>query len=378
AAALVLSAVFNRSRLFFVLLTLILAEGVLMGISPSMSDNRRRIIFDAVALLLPLNLTITTAMRDRGIVSPSGRRRLAWIVGQAVVVLVLLWPQQSSVRAFLEYPMVSPELLRWARIPQPALVAFLAAGLVMTVSLVRHYRAVESSLLWTLVTAFIILQASGTGYRAVTYFAATGLILLVAILETSYRMAYYDELTQLPSRRALNEALLKLEDSYAIAMLDVDHFKKFNDSYGHVAGDQALRMVAAKLAHVAGGGKAYRYGGEEFAVVFPGKAVDDAFTYLDRIRRLIEQTTFVVRGVDRRKRKATFWASGKKHTNVTVSIGLAALNGGKASPEAVLKAADSALYRAKEKGRNCTVVASGRKETLPTKMPAGMRIISVS
>ena len=80
------------------------------------------------------------------------------------------------------------------------------------------------------------------------FWAASGAVLLIALLETSYKMAYHDELTQLPSRRALNEALLKLPDWYTVAMVDVDHFKKFNDTYGHAAGDQALRLVASRLA----------------------------------------------------------------------------------------------------------------------------------
>ena len=71
-------------------------------------------------------------------------------------------------------------------------------------------------------------------------------------------------------------------------MLDVDHFKKFNDSYGHESGDQALRLVASRLSHITGGGKAYRYGGEEFAIVFPNKSSEEVFVYLDRMRRVIE------------------------------------------------------------------------------------------
>ena len=124
----------------------------------------------------------------------------------------------------------------------------------------------------------------------------------MALIETSYAMAYLDELTQLPSRRALNEALLKLGDSFTIAMMDVDHFKKFNDSYGHEAGDQALRLVASRLAHITGGGRAYRYGGEEFAVIFPGKPSEEVFVYLDRMRKVIENSVFVVRGKDRRRK----------------------------------------------------------------------------
>jgi len=92
-----------------------------------------------------------------------------------------------------------------------------------------------------------------------------------SIVETSYLLAYHDELTTLPSRRAFHDALLRLEAPYSIAMVDIDHFKRCNDTYGHDTGDQVLRMVASRLARVSGGGQAYRCGGEEFAILFSGK-----------------------------------------------------------------------------------------------------------
>jgi PleD family two-component response regulator len=162
-------------------------------------------------------------------------------------------------------------------------------------------------------------------------------------------------------------------------MVDVDHFKKFNDNYGHAAGDQALRLVASRLAFTTGGGKAYRYGGEEFAVMFPGKTSEEAFDYLDKIRHVIEQSTFVVRGKERRKgkkRKPRTARVVNKETNVTVSIGLASNSDERPTPAHVLRAADYALYRAKAKGRNCTVTARSGKAVENTQ--PDMRIVSVS
>jgi diguanylate cyclase (GGDEF)-like protein len=145
-------------------------------------------------------------------------------------------------------------------------------------------------------------------------------------------------------------------------MVDVDHFKKFNDTYGHDSGDQALKMVASRLAHVTGGGKAYRYGGEEFAILFPDKPVEEAFTYLDRMRRLIEQSPFMVRGPDRRRtRRKKQKAGGKTETSVTVSVGIAASQRNEFTVEEVLRAADQALYKAKNRGRNCTVIGKPAK-----------------
>src|SRR6185312_7175773 len=207
------------------------------------------------------------------------------------------------------------------------------------------------------------------------FFATGELAVLVAVIEISYSMAYLDELTQLPSRRALNEAMMKLPETYTIAMLDVDHFKKFNDSYGHESGDQALRMVASRLARIAGGGKAYRYGGEEFAVVFPGKPSEDVFVYLDRMRKIIEQSKFAVRGSERRGKRRV--RTGKRQTSVTVSIGVASTQGDHFTPAEVIRIADQALYKAKAKGRNCTIVVRSSGKTVKS-VETGMRVLSVS
>src|SRR5258706_2092593 len=96
--------------------------------------------------------------------------------------------------------------------------------------------------------------------------SAAGVILLVAVLQESHRLAFRDELTNLPSRRALEERLTGLGPTYAIAMIDVDHFKLFNDTHGHHIGDQVLKLVAARLAAIEGGVTSYRYGGEKFFV----------------------------------------------------------------------------------------------------------------
>jgi len=140
---------------------------------------------------------------------------------------------------------------------------------------------------------------------------------------------------------------------YTVAMLDVDHFKKFNDTYGHDTGDAVLRMIAAKMQKVSGGGVPYRYGGEEFAVVFNGKASGDAESHLDTLRETIASSLFVVNRVSRRKKDNKPSDKNHKAVTVTVSIGVADSQGDVDTPWDVLKLADKSLYRAKKKGRNC-------------------------
>ena len=120
------------------------------------------------------------------------------------------------------------------------------------------------------------------------------------MIETSYVLAYHDELTGIRGRRAFNETLLSLDQQYAIAIVDIDHFKKFNDTYGHDTGDQVLCMVATRISKVSGGGQAFRCGGEEFAIIFREPSAKEAFDHLESLRQIIEGSTFKVRGFERR------------------------------------------------------------------------------
>lgn len=362
---LLLSAVFNCSRLFFALLIVAASDRALVWLVPRLSSAGVRTIFDAVALLLPLNLLALYFMRDRGIVSSRGRRRVAFILAQIGIIgiIVLVHPIQVRAANLMHGEIIPGGYFEWNHMAQPALLAFLLAGVVMLIYLLNRRRPVESSLFWALVTAFIALNAGGATHLSSVYFASGGLILGIAVLETSYTMAFHDELTQLPSRRALNQALLKVGDAYTVAMVDVDHFKQFNDTYGHETGDQVLQMIASRLADVTGGGKAFRYGGEEFAVIFPNKSVDEAYPSLETLRKKVESTPFKVRDHDRRDRRKSKKRDApklhaKKRVRVTVSIGAASCDGDERPADAVLQAADKALYRAKNNGRNCTVVSA--------------------
>jgi diguanylate cyclase (GGDEF)-like protein len=364
-AGFVLSAVFRRSRLFFAFLTLALAQVTLAWTAPNLPRDGGRLLAEVVAILLPLNLLGIAFAKERGVISPAGRKRLVFAAAQVVAIGILTLPDFAGTAAVLRRPLIPQQFSAWSHLSQPALLAFVAATLVMVVLLIQRHRAVESGLLWALIPSFFALRFGGTSAPAEVFFAAAGLGLLIALLETSYKMAYHDELTQLPSRRAFNESLMKLPETFSIAMLDVDHFKKFNDSYGHQAGDHALRLVASRLARTAGGGRPYRYGGEEFAILFPGKPAGEVFVYLDVMRKIIEQSNFVVRGRDRRRGKSrrNRSISAKKEINVTVSIGVTDSDGGRLRPAEVLRIADHALYRAKARGRNCTVIARASKTT---------------
>ena len=166
-------------------------------------------------------------------------------------------------------------------------------------------------------------------------------------LDYSLEMAVTDALTGLHNRRYMSGQLQALVSRAAqggsgvsVLMLDIDHFKSVNDTFGHDAGDEVLREFAVRLAtNVRAVDLPCRMGGEEFVVVMPGAALEDAHRVAERIRRDVAAAPFRV-------------MSGKELLNVTISIGVAATNGAADTPDALLKRADEGVYEAKASGRN--------------------------
>lgn len=165
-----------------------------------------------------------------------------------------------------------------------------------------------------------------------------------------------DPLTGLANRRALDGVLdASLRDAraapVALLMIDVDHFKRFNDTYGHVAGDRCLREVARSLVPHVPGALSARYGGEEFAVVLPGLGRSAALAVAESLRSQVEAL------------QIGHAARGDGIVVVTVSIGMAVAEAGGATPNAALvDAADAALYGAKTSGRNRCAAHEGSIE----------------
>lgn len=196
-------------------------------------------------------------------------------------------------------------------------------------------------------------------YISSTMFTLTGLLIIVYSTSASHQLAFTDSLTLIPSRRALDLDLKHMGRKFTIAMLDVDHFKKFNDTYGHDTGDDVLRMVAARIMKTQGGAKVYRFGGEEFTIVFKGKHSEECEEYLEETREAIAQYKMTLRDQDSRpddnkqgKKQRGNTSSKNKTVSVTASFGVADSRSAR-NPLETIKLADDALYKAKKAGRNC-------------------------
>jgi len=351
AAGILLALRFGNVRVVLALVVLALAL-LTVASRPVLAGGG---VSDAVAALVLLNLAGLAWTPDRGARSRRVKLWTAVIALQVLAVVLLVMPgtSESARQAWRWLP--EPASRAWPGTGRPAALVFVIALALALARFALRPRATESGLVWALVAAFLALGIGADAFGTTIYVTTAALVLAVALIETSYAMAYGDELTGLPSRRALNEMLASLGPRYAVGMVDIDHFKKFNDTYGHQAGDELLRKVAATLMNVAGGGRAFRYGGEEFAIVFPGLTAERAIPHLETVREAIAESHFTVRGPDRpRKKPAQPPAGGgpRKRVAVTVSIGVADSEGTPATPADVIRAADAALYRAKRAGRN--------------------------
>jgi len=231
------------------------------------------------------------------------------------------------------------------QITLPALLAFIGvAGLMLfRIALLRHAKVLDLALLFVLLLMGIGLDLAHQPGVIAWLSTFAGLIILFSLVFDAHHLAYTDQLTGLKGRRALMETFLGLRRRYSIAMMDIDHFKSFNDRYGHEVGDQVLREVAEVLRHISIG-KVFRYGGEEFTVVFKNKSLAEVMAEVETIRQKIASLTLKVK----QKKRVI-------ETNVTVSFGVAEKTPALKTPDAVMKAADEALYQAKKAGRNQTI-----------------------
>jgi diguanylate cyclase len=191
---------------------------------------------------------------------------------------------------------------------------------------------------------------------------------LQANLEQAEEVGLRDVVTAIGNRRFFDACFIeevekarKAGDNLCLALTDIDKFKRVNDRFGHLVGDRLLRLFADILVkNVRGQDKVARFGGEEFALIFPGARLADAATALERIRGVLESKQWTIE------------PSGERVSKVTASFGVAKLRADEAATD-LLQRADQRLYEAKAHGRNCVVADREKNEASPSGRPSGGR-----
>jgi diguanylate cyclase (GGDEF)-like protein len=323
--------------------------------------------------LLPIIVLGYLAARDIELFNKIADFKILPVKGFLLPQLALVSLTIFGVVVLLQRDRIVKSFVRVLGISMIPLMAAIWAGLKMYWTLLKEQTnlaklldkypdisllAVKVEKAWDYLKNFVDL--SYPSLHVVAAFTVICAILLHVIFQMYWHRVYVDELTDIPNRRALDERLSHLSGEYAIAMMDIDHFKAFNDNYGHDEGDNVLRLVGRVLSEELGD-RVYRYGGEEFCAVFTGVSAEDAYMYANKVRRKLEERDFYIRkpnskreptsSFDRRKAKK----NGKK-VQITISIGLANPNKKAKTADDVIKLADQALYEAKRKGRNRVII----------------------
>jgi len=360
-------AVYRRQRELFMMLTVYIAYYLLDTQTDFYRDHGRvredaAVIFHLVCLLLPALFGLYGAWQERThlLQDMVARGAVLFAVGSVAVALEQSYPEALLTwLAEIRWPTLHGQ---WMSLIQMVYPLFLGVFILLVVQYLRAPRPLHAALITGLVGIFWMLpQTFILPFTLNIMCSQVMLMIAAAVAHEAYQMAFRDELTGLPGRRALNERMQRLGRNYVIAMTDVDHFKKFNDTHGHDVGDQVLRLVASRLSKVTGGGRAYRYGGEEFALVFAGKTAEECVPHVEAVREVIANYVMHLRDQSSRPQDDT---SGRQRrsgnsggtVSVTISIGVAERQVDHRNPEAVLKSADQALYSAKGAGRNCVMV----------------------
>jgi len=353
-----ISVWFNRGRALLGLICLGIAQVVFGALQSGEFDSDLvASTYGVLCAFVPVNLAALALLPERGLFNAFGLRRFFLIIAQVAAVTLLLRAGFTEFADWLAEPGVRVPWLALDPITPRALPIIALAFVASAIQAVLRDNPIDGALCGAIIAFALACYSSQQPTDFGLLMSTAALLIMIGVLQDSYRMAFRDELTGLPSRRALNERMMSLTHRFTIAMLDVDHFKRFNDTYGHETGDHVLKMVAAKLEQLGSGGRAFRYGGEEFALVFPSRNARRVLRELEALRERVADHRMALRDPQRpaeakagRNQRGT--GGAKQSVTVTVSIGLAEANDAHRTPEEVLQAADRALYRAKEKGRN--------------------------
>jgi diguanylate cyclase (GGDEF)-like protein len=366
----VLGGVFTQSRISF-LCVLFACITFLADYSFFVQDNvaKGRTVVLLSAIYVPSLTALFHRLNERGFwTTHAGFRGLLVLSAILIILLLPMIPELSNAVLNAQSAMFRP-LSDYIRIPLIGILVFLLSLPFLIIRKQHESPFLGKLLCVTMLFVFGALNHPVTAEHSrygetmlLTFMSGSALTLIWAVLESSWRSASIDELTELPGRRVLKHHMASLGPSYTIAMLDIDHFKKINDKYGHDTGDQVLRFIAMHLNRNLAG-KTYRYGGEEFVIICENEDINQTFEALERLRRAISERKFWIRSKTRPKEKPEKVRSSDKGSHgesitVTVSIGVAKKSSKYSTTQEVLEAADKALYKAKKEGRDRTRMAN--------------------
>ncbi|PLX16146.1 MAG: hypothetical protein C0601_11010 [Candidatus Muiribacterium halophilum] len=348
-----ISSHFNKTRIFFISLLQVLIYILMLFFKEKTSHI-------LIIWFLLLDFIFFRYTRDSGILTLPGIFKFIFIAAQSSVLF--FYSGIIEKKAFItinSIPLNSLDLITKVSILNSLFLMIILTMLYFFrknggFNFTRSFSA-DLILLFSLLTFLSLTNTSLGKYKYLISLTMniSSLLLIISLYFSTWDKVFTDELTGLLNRRAFDATCSKLGKKYTMTMMDIDHFKNFNDKYGHQAGDEVLQFVSGILKKNSFG-RCYRYGGEEFVVITPGKEGSQVLPHADFFRRSVEGSSYTLTKGKNDK------IPGKK-VNVTISLGIACSSSFRTDPVEVIQAADAALYRAKKKGRNRVEIEKRKK-----------------
>lgn len=359
-----LSLWFKQDEPFFLLFMTLLAYLLTDYLEThlEMSTYYTLVGFPLMCILYPINLCIFTLLRKNDLFLPSFLKKISLLSIEAIVIYVFTYlvPQLMGDALNFQFQRKLAYVLNYSfhlgfllPIPFISLIIFTFCFSFSLYKSSTNPDYLQTSFLFVFILTFFAFSFITAPLLAKCLFLSASGCILLALFQTSHKMAFLDELTNIPARRAFLTTLHQYENQpYTLAMIDIDFFKRLNDSYGHDVGDQALRMISSKIVQECKSGTLYRYGGEEFILFFPLKGLNDVLDEIEATREIVSNTNFFLRSY-----KSSVLPDAHPYLasiKITLSVGVCEKTRGMTSSD-VINVADEALYKAKQTGRNKTV-----------------------
>ncbi|ENX3946983.1 GGDEF domain-containing protein [Photobacterium damselae subsp. damselae] len=358
ALVIILSQPFNQGRIGIIAILMLESYFLILNcLQQPLANGNTRLIYILLSALLPLNLLLLHIVPEKRLLSRCGFAMLIFNMVQIALSIAIVWLYDGSALSdwwyavFYSYNNISP---------LPIILLLLNIALICSSAsaILKRNQRTDQAIYICLLFSFITLAWFDNPFISSMSYSCAAILLLSSLITSTHELVYIDPLTTIPGRRALDTELKYLGRTYTLAMMDVDNFKDFNDLYGHETGDEVLRLVAQISQKISGVGKVFRYGGEEFTLLFKGKNINEVQSQLEYVREEIACYDLVLRDHDNRPLSALQGRLKRQHNDlepnavhITVSIGVADSYSAP-TPNDVLNLADIALYNAKDDGRN--------------------------
>ena len=372
----------SSSRLILSLLVLVCLDRGIVSFASATADPDARgsILFAIATFLAPVSLLTLSLVKEGGVSSWRSVVSLLLIVSQPFLALWLCLPEQAHLADPFRLALVPLRTFEWTPLPQPALLAFGSALVLLTAKSLLYQDPLDSGAVWGLLTTFLAVHGIRYGWNPTNFLSAAGLILFLALVQASHQRTYRDELTGALGRLAFDEIASRLGERYVVAIVGVDQLKQYQNQYGRPVAEQVLRLVVPKIMAAAGTGKVYRLAGDELTLLFTARTATDTLATFEKIRKTVEQISLRLRNQTRVWEGSRAPGSRIKDLDLPLSASIGVAEATPPGPllTVVTKTAYRALYEAKGEGGN--IVRRATMQAAPVKsasQPTG-RIVAYS